>query len=371
MWASACPDSNSETMPAACSPAIHPGTSPSTSSKPASMRWRHAAANSSSVSSSHIVSMSSRSTRRRRRGASTRVPGLSASTFQAASTSTTQRPISPTLDRLGVWFALPSVDSPPILGMKPTTPQWHAGLRIEPPLSVPMFTGVMPSAQATPAPVDEPPAVREGSQGLSAIGSNALVTPYIASSDNVVVPSTMPPAARTRCTIPASRGAIRDAWMRVPSVQGRPATGMLPFTLTGRPCSAPRPWPASHSACNALACTIASAERWENARYAGFSRAMASSESVTSDGMRSRPSARRSCSTGIVAKGGMVTADGLEQAKLQRRVCREPRTDALRLPFRQAPPMSPGCDPRSWTHRALRPPGASAVRSCRWWHSAR
>src|SRR5436190_5683514 len=136
------------------------------------------------------------------------------------------------VDRLGVWLGAPSSGSAPMRGMKPTTPQWQAGLRIEPPLSVPMFTCASPTAAATPAPVDDPPAVRSTSQGLRPIGSNAFVTPYIASAESVVVRSTTPPALRARATTAASCDAIRPAWIAEPSVQGRPATGRFPFTLT-------------------------------------------------------------------------------------------------------------------------------------------
>ena len=42
---------------------------------------------------------------------------------------------------------------------------------MEPPMSLPSSSGVSPAATAAAAPPDEPPAVREVSQGL-------LVTPY-------------------------------------------------------------------------------------------------------------------------------------------------------------------------------------------------
>ena len=54
----------------------------------------------------------------------------------------------------------------PRLGFNPTMPQSAAGMRIEPPESVPSASATHPVATATPAPPDDPPGVRLGSQGL-------------------------------------------------------------------------------------------------------------------------------------------------------------------------------------------------------------
>ena len=78
-------------------------------------------------------------------------------------TSATVRPIGPCTD---------SEDQPVILGQtgtrpaerrKPTTLQKLAGLRSEPPISLPSATGVMPQASATAWPPLEPPQVLVGS----------------------------------------------------------------------------------------------------------------------------------------------------------------------------------------------------------------
>ena len=55
------------------------------------------------------------------------------------------------------------------LGLKPTMPQNAAGMRVEPPVSVPMATSHMPSAAATAAPEDEPPGTRVRSAGLPGV----------------------------------------------------------------------------------------------------------------------------------------------------------------------------------------------------------
>src|SRR5262245_53970658 len=52
-------------------------------------------------------------------------------------------------------------------GRKPTTLQKLAGLRSEPPRSLPSAIGTMPDANATAAPPLDPPQVFAGSYGLS------------------------------------------------------------------------------------------------------------------------------------------------------------------------------------------------------------
>ncbi len=48
-------------------------------------------------------------------------------------------------------------------GRRPTTLQKLAGLRREPPMSLPSARGTMPQARATAAPPELPPQVRDGS----------------------------------------------------------------------------------------------------------------------------------------------------------------------------------------------------------------
>src|SRR5438445_3264693 len=54
----------------------------------------------------------------------------------------------------------------PRAGLNPTTPSSDAGIRIEPPVSLPIAQSHMPVATATADPPDEPPATRLGSCGL-------------------------------------------------------------------------------------------------------------------------------------------------------------------------------------------------------------
>ena len=60
----------------------------------------------------------------------------------------------------------------PNVGLKPTTPQNAAGIRIEPPPSPPSASGPAPPATATAAPPDEPPGVRVGSCGFPSRASS-------------------------------------------------------------------------------------------------------------------------------------------------------------------------------------------------------
>jgi hypothetical protein len=88
---------------------------------------------------------------------------------------------------------------------KPTTPQWAAGPRSEPPRSVPSAMGHMPVASAAADPPLEPPAVRARFHGLRVAPNTAFtVLGPKANSGVLVLPSTMAPAARRRSTTSAS-----------------------------------------------------------------------------------------------------------------------------------------------------------------------
>jgi hypothetical protein len=72
--------------------------------------------------------------------------------------------------------AKPRQDSPmsgpvgvrPRVGLRPKRPQAEAGIRIEPPPSPPLASGTRRAATAAPEPPEDPPGVRDGSQGLRA-----------------------------------------------------------------------------------------------------------------------------------------------------------------------------------------------------------
>ena len=54
----------------------------------------------------------------------------------------------------------------PNVGFNPTIPHKAEGIRIEPPVSVPMEANPIPVATATAEPPLEPPEIRCGAQGL-------------------------------------------------------------------------------------------------------------------------------------------------------------------------------------------------------------
>src|SRR5699024_10044439 len=89
-----------------------------------------------------------------------------ASTSRATAVSRTSRVSTPLVAR-----AAPSTPFGPVLmrpreGLRPTSPQAEAGIRIEPPPSLPWAIGTIPAATAAPAPPEEPPGDRVGSHGL-------------------------------------------------------------------------------------------------------------------------------------------------------------------------------------------------------------
>src|SRR5688500_17916663 len=103
-------------------------------------------------------------------------------------------------------------------------PHAAAGMRIDPPVSVPIDPKHMPSTSATAAPPLGPPAERVGSNGFLT-GPNAdssLVVPK-ANSCRLVFPTMIAPAFRNRWTTGASAvgciGGNAD-----PDVVGTPAT---------------------------------------------------------------------------------------------------------------------------------------------------
>ena len=93
----------------------------------------------------------------------------------------------------------------PTAPRRPTTLQKLAGLRSEPPVSLPSAIGTMPHASATAAPPLEPPHVFVGSYGLSVRPKTSLNVCEPAPNSGVfVLPKVIAPAARSRSTRSAS-----------------------------------------------------------------------------------------------------------------------------------------------------------------------
>src|SRR5579863_8486325 len=86
--------------------------------------------------------------------------------LSARARSAMERPRQPEVESVDHPKELAGSGTRPIDGRKPATLQKAAGLRSEPPLSVPVATGTSPHARATAAPPEEPPQVFVRSQGL-------------------------------------------------------------------------------------------------------------------------------------------------------------------------------------------------------------
>ena len=89
------------------------------------------------------------------------------STAWASAQSATVRAIGPTVSKLAASGIDALVGTAPSAVLSPTTPQHAAGMRTEPPVSVPSASGTMPAASAAALPLLEPPATRSGAVGLT------------------------------------------------------------------------------------------------------------------------------------------------------------------------------------------------------------
>src|SRR3989442_12259819 len=86
-------------------------------------------------------------------------------TFSISAASFTVRVIGPTCERLQAALA-GYTGTRPYEAFRPKVPVKADGLRMEPPPSVPMWSGAIPAASAAPAPPEEPPGGRAGFRGL-------------------------------------------------------------------------------------------------------------------------------------------------------------------------------------------------------------
>src|SRR5262249_60153982 len=89
----------------------------------------------------------------------------------------------------------------PRAGLSPKRPQPGAGIRTDPPPSLPWASGASPAATAAAAPPLEPPGVRDASHGLrQSPFSSDSVTAIVPNSGVFVLPITTNPASRIRRT---------------------------------------------------------------------------------------------------------------------------------------------------------------------------
>ena len=172
----------------------------------------------------------------------------------------------------------------PKLGLSPKMPVNAAGMRIEPPPSVPTCKAPMPSAQAAAAPPLEPPGVRARSQGLRVMPVSALsVTPFQPNSGVVVLPISTAPCSRSRAVAGASScQGWSLAIARLPRKVGQPRVRIRSLMVVGTPSSSPCGAPRCQRASEARAAASArSASTRQKALTAGPKRSIRASTAWT------------------------------------------------------------------------------------------
>ena len=144
--------------------------------------------------------------------------------------------------------------------MRAKIPQNDAGIRTEPPPSVPRLSGPAPSATAAALPPLEPPAVRAGSYGLPVTPCRGLsVTPFQPNSGVVVLPTNTAPDSRSRATDGASSSHGPSArTVREPRSVGAPRVRIRSLTVTGTPSTGPAGSPRRQRSSDSLASASAS-----------------------------------------------------------------------------------------------------------------
>src|SRR5260370_26276375 len=94
-------------------------------------------------------------------------------------------------------------------GRRPTIPQQEAGMRIDPPMSVPIPTVAIPAQTAAALPPLDPPGVMPARQGLFVAGNTGFGVPPAAPRPPKLV-SSPPPAPAPRAPSPP-----RPSWYRL------------------------------------------------------------------------------------------------------------------------------------------------------------
>src|ERR671939_1049754 len=146
-------------------------------------------------------------------------------------TSRTERAMGATCPSVGVAL-VGKTGTLPNCAFIPKTPQNEAGMRMDPPPSVPSARGVTPAATEVAAPALEPPGVLDVSQALHVTPESGLSPPPALHPNSVavVLPIMHAPAALTRSTDGASAPATLSAMVREPNVVFTPPTLMRSFT---------------------------------------------------------------------------------------------------------------------------------------------
>src|SRR3954447_1432373 len=157
-------------------------------------------------------------------------------TSSSAAASRTVRASGPDVERPSEPETYGAFDTRPRDGLMPTRPQQEAGMRIDPPPSLPWATGRRPAATAAAAPPDEPPGVRDGSHGfLVAPFSSDSVCAIVPNSGVFVLPRITKPASLRLRTTAESAAAMFCAYALQEYVVGIPATSFRSLIAIGTP----------------------------------------------------------------------------------------------------------------------------------------
>ena len=128
----------------------------------------------------------------------------------------------------------------PCDGFIPNIPQKFAGMRIDPPPSLPRDIGVRRAATAAAPPPVDPPGVRSVSHGLRPYSpSRFSQVPTSANSGTLVLPSGTAPASFTRSTTAQSFSGTWSLNNRDPSVVRTPPVIWESLIAMGSPWSGP------------------------------------------------------------------------------------------------------------------------------------
>ena len=149
--------------------------------------------------------------------------------------------MGPMVSRDGARGSTPSSATRPRVVLRPATPQHAAGIRIEPPVSLPNATSAWPEPTATAEPLEEPPGTNAGSSGFTGVPNHGLipVTPK-ASSCRLVLPTTVRAPEASAARVPAKQAAslaAGAAWAAMtfePLVVGTPSMSMRSLIASRR-----------------------------------------------------------------------------------------------------------------------------------------
>ena len=198
--------------------------------------------------------------------------------------------------------------------MNPKMPHHDAGMRIEPPPSVPSANDSSPSATAAAPPPDEPPLLRVVSNGLR-VGPKSTLS-HVARNPMtglLVLPITIAPARSIRSAQMQLTSSVlsRSAGMP-PNVAGQPGLkSNRSLIAVGTPCSGPSGAPEATAASASRArARDSSKARCTNALRLGSRSSIRASVASSSSAHESRRSriARASPAAGIQASSSPITS---------------------------------------------------------------